>query len=472
MGIAKLLAAEAPQPPRPASPKLGDFSRIFNFCLELSLDRELAVDTPAASPVASLAFPTAPRPSTPLPLAIVPFTGSFFHGLDLSAIDQPDAAHHSPLTSSSALSDDDNDLARLSPASDLGDNTSVTTASPPLSYDKVASRSDEAAAAAKSLTFVGIPLLDAHGLPTPYCIPIRADLPADRLNFARFWSSMPRPVQPNYLTPMYLSTKQSKIDLLETRLFPQYQLDLHARESLGALAQSPIHVFVDLSNIVIGFYDRLRLNRGIPLERKVKAPPFFFDGLCRLLERGRPTAKKVIAGSAVDNTDRANWPLYMREAEAAGYEMNILNRVTKTQLSPPKRQQRKRANRANRASGGWTTSDVNSSDDAMPAVQTKQGEQAVDEILHLKMCHSFLDHKPATIVLATGDAAEAEFSDGFLKHVERAIGLGWCVELLAWNKGISQAWRDVERRRSWGALFRIVELDEFAEELFAAFIEE
>ena len=75
------------------------------------------------------------------------------------------------------------------------------------------------------------------------------------------------------------------------------------------------------------------------------------------------------------------------------------------------------------------------------------------------MLQSVCDEKPGTLVLATGDAAEAEYSDGFLKNVERALSAGWIVELVAWSKGISSAWRSAHFHEKWGDRFRIIERD-------------
>ena len=90
----------------------------------------------------------------------------------------------------------------------------------------------------------------------------------------------------------------------------------------------------------------------------------------------------------------------------------------------------------------------------------------MDEILHLKILESVVDAPtPSTIVLATGDAAEAEYSGGFLKMVERALAKGWRVEVVSFRHNTSGAYRRREFRAMWGERFRTVELDPFVEEL-------
>jgi hypothetical protein len=98
-------------------------------------------------------------------------------------------------------------------------------------------------------------------------------------------------------------------------------------------------------------------------------------------------------------------------------------------------------------------------------------EQGVDEILHMKMLESIVDSKqPSTIVLATGDAAEAEYSGGFLKNVERALSKGWKVELVAWGHSMSYAYRSEHFLEKWKHQFTIIDLDEFSEELLGVYI--
>ncbi len=75
--------------------------------------------------------------------------------------------------------------------------------------------------------------------------------------------------------------------------------------------------------------------------------------------------------------------------------------------------------------------------------------------------------KPGTIVLATGDAAPAEFSPegGFLKCIKRALTRGWIVELVCWRHSMSRLWRDKSFRVEWRDAFSVVELDDFVDEL-------
>ena len=168
-----------------------------------------------------------------------------------------------------------------------------------------------------------------------------------------------------------------------------------------------------------------------------------FHNLSLILERGRPTVKRVLVGS--DDIDST------QEAKSLGYETNILARVQKF---------RPYNNRYQNGTSGASSG----SDSQANRGQLKKVEQAVDEILHLKMSQSVLDTEtPSTMVLATGDAAEAEYSDGFLRTAERALKRGWKLELVAFKQNISYAYRNPVWTAIWGSSFRIIELDDYVE---------
>ena len=152
----------------------------------------------------------------------------------------------------------------------------------------------------------------------------------------------------------------------------------------------------------------------------------------------------------------------MLQAKELGYEMNIKERILK--VAPPRR------HRSYHGFGGGRSGGDSSGDDAYDPRSIVQGEEGVDENLHMKMLESIVDcEEPASIILATGDANAAEYSGGFKVNVERALQKGWHVELYAWSRSLSAAWRDPALARL-GDRFRLVELDRHAEELFAAYV--
>lgn len=202
---------------------------------------------------------------------------------------------------------------------------------------------------------------------------------------------------------------------------------------------------------MVGFHDSMKVSRNIPVKTRIRRLPLSFQNFSLILERGRPTAKRVLVGSdrfaAID------------DGEKLGYETNILDRVHKVK-QPTRRQLKFRKGPRAGAQDGGSSSETND------APEERWVEQGVDEILHLKILESLLDtDEPATIVLATGDAAEAEFSGGFMKMVERALRRGWTVELVSFSQVTSYAYRKKEFRSKWGNKFKMIALDGYIEEL-------
>ncbi|KAF2819738.1 hypothetical protein CC86DRAFT_334740 [Ophiobolus disseminans] len=226
-----------------------------------------------------------------------------------------------------------------------------------------------------------------------------------------------------------------------------------------------IHVFVDASNIMIGFRDMLRNNRV--------AQPYdlSFDSLALLMERRRPVAKRVLVGSHREANPLPATQRLMETCKAVGYECNIQEQVF---IAREESQKRKFFNDVNKLgwqkaiqkrSGSGSDSETGAATPKMPVPQ-RWLEQGVDELLHLKMCQSMLDTElPSTMVLATGDGAEAEMSDGFLAHVERALRKGWKVELITWKQQTNGGYKRRAFRQKWGEQFTIIELDDFLEDL-------
>jgi hypothetical protein len=133
------------------------------------------------------------------------------------------------------------------------------------------------------------------------------------------------------------------------------------------------------------------------------------------------------------------------EARALGYETCILEKVEKERPY----------SRYSSSSGSETPQKK----------RLRKVEQGVDEILHLKILESVLDFMPATVVLASGDAAVGEYSPGFFRVVERCLERGWKVELASFKPSLSWVYSKKQFLEKWGHAFTLVLLDEFAEEL-------
>lgn len=203
---------------------------------------------------------------------------------------------------------------------------------------------------------------------------------------------------------------------------------------------------------MVGFHDSVKVSRDIPISTRIRRLHMSFANFALIMERGRPATKRVLVGSdRVPSTD---------EAQTLGYETNILDRVHKV-----KHVNRRPGKRRNNT--GYASQQGNRGPEMASDSKERWVEQGVDEILHLKMLESLLDtDEPATMVLASGDAAAAEYSGGFMRMVERALQHGWNVEVVSFSQVTSYSYRKKEFRAKWGKQFRLIALDRYVEELF------
>ena len=247
----------------------------------------------------------------------------------------------------------------------------------------------------------------------------------------------------------------------ERQFLDSISLFAHAHETPGPTPEG-LHVFIDASNILIGFHDAIKASRSIDKNARIRRQPLSFHSLSLLLTRGRPTSKLVLVGSD-------NFPA-IAEAKSLGYETNILDRVHKAKELTDRQKyfsshghKRSPGSRAELSAGSGSETGTAG---GVTHADKKWVEQAVDEILHLKMMESIVDcSEPGTMILASGDAAEAEYSGGFLKMVERALVNGWKVEVACFRVNTSGAYRRKEFREKWAKKFKLVELDDFVEVL-------
>ncbi|KAI0122331.1 hypothetical protein F4814DRAFT_206759 [Daldinia grandis] len=274
------------------------------------------------------------------------------------------------------------------------------------------------------------------------------------------YSKTPLP-SPSYRNVQAISPSSIEImrEHFYTKLRSYTDMD-HTNSSLKA--EADVHIFVDMSNIFIGFCESYKISRQIPLTRRISMPLFSFKTLALVMERARNVQKRVLAGSiygVASNNPQTSWPSYFLEAEQLNYKMNVFSRVRKRKISPNKLKGRGRTPTERPDEVGEISEDV--------TYEVRNGEQGVDENLHLNMMDSMWDNmsNPGTMVLATGDAAEAEFSGGFLQYAIRALEKGWKLELVTWKRPLSSAWTDPKFLKKYKNRFSIIFLDDFLEEL-------
>lgn len=191
------------------------------------------------------------------------------------------------------------------------------------------------------------------------------------------------------------------------------------------------------------------------------------------MERGRETGTRILAGS-LPRTQTID------EADATGYEICLYERVAKERIdrfpkerkpgtpNPGTSKQESTKHGTPKSGASKVVTGCDSPGMAGPDGATKRLlEQGVDELLHMKLYQTMYRQKdhPSTIVLASGDGAEAENSEGFFPIVEDALKNGWKVEILSFRAGSSHKYKDQKFKNKWKNQFRLIFLDAYVDEL-------
>lgn len=161
------------------------------------------------------------------------------------------------------------------------------------------------------------------------------------------------------------------------------------------------HIFIDNSNIFYGAQRAAKIREAHIPRVAVRV---YMRHLALLVERGHRVATRELAGAVPPGNDEL-WQ-YARDA---GYNTDLLRKIERDDGS--------------------------------------LGEQGVDEMLHLKIANSILDHEPPqTLVLVTGDGKLSEFKTSFPLQAERALKRGWHVKVWSWTEQLSRQFRDLSMR--------------------------
>ncbi|KOS23434.1 hypothetical protein ESCO_006561 [Escovopsis weberi] len=203
-----------------------------------------------------------------------------------------------------------------------------------------------------------------------------------------------------------------------------------------AISTQGTHVFIDMSNIEINFLQALKFKHMLG-DRAYPMPRTHLDLelLTEILVRGRPTVTQSVGCSVVPGRSR---PWYVPQLKKLGYHVDL--------------RQRKPVQ-----------------DPGFSPLCVRYVEDLVDETLQTRIAEAVMEYfdRQGTIVLATGDAKPAEYSAGFFTYVERALRMGWNVELASWKSSLSSTWTSHKWKSQWGNKFRIIELDSYLDLLLA-----
>ena len=162
------------------------------------------------------------------------------------------------------------------------------------------------------------------------------------------------------------------------------------------------HIFWDNSNIFIGAQTVCSFTEG---NRSKIALRINFENLLLCVINGRDFNQKVLAGSVPPQCDSV-WSC----ARSHGFETNLLQRIEDE--------------------------------------YGKQHEQAVDEILHLKIVNAAAQNlnDGGNIVILSGDGRTSNFGTSFTGQAEIAINLGWKIENWCWGMTRSKEWDNLAIR--------------------------
>jgi hypothetical protein len=269
-------------------------------------------------------------------------------------------------------------------------------------------------------------------------------------------------------TPFRKWNSRTDLDIaLRTKLVDDFPQDVRSLTRIAQAVNVPsnaLHVFIDFSNIYIGFITKIRRILNIGREPRLSNQYLNIDieTLVAILHRGRPTQKRILSGSKSSSHDMES--VFYKEFEKTyGYNVEQLKRHAITD--------RQTGHQAPSSSAAGIQGNALSSNDksrrTSPDKQLgkKHKEQGVDESLHTQILTSLLDFsEPATIVLATGDGAQSTFQTGFAECLKRALSKGWSVEVASWSESLSS----VYQRGEWlgyakQGKFKIINLDKYVD---------
>ncbi|KAG5985307.1 hypothetical protein E4U55_006787 [Claviceps digitariae] len=246
-----------------------------------------------------------------------------------------------------------------------------------------------------------------------------------------------------------------KHEALSLRLVPLRAGDISIETYNHSVALNGIHIFLDMSNINISFQHALRHKYSLKEHsRFFPLPQLNLQFLTEILVRNR-RIMTLNAGCSV-LPDRRE-PRFIQELRNLGYRVDLRERRLISEAKGPENISISTKGR----SGGYS--------DRLDALHTvaRFVEDLVDETLQTRIAESVMEYfeNPGTLVLATGDAQPAKYSDGFFTYAERALRMGWHVEVVSWNLSLSSRWQKSGLTEKWGHRFRLIRLDDFLDEL-------
>lgn len=147
------------------------------------------------------------------------------------------------------------------------------------------------------------------------------------------------------------------------------------------------YIFIDLSNIYIGFYNYIMYNNK---KYNICNPKMDYNMLFSILEKDKKVERRILVGSK--NKKIENKKILKKK----DYELFLLERINNK-------------------------------------------ENGVDDLLHEKITNTLLLENPGYIIIATGDGKKGDYTNNsFYNICIEALKLGWYVTIVSWKKQISK----------------------------------
>lgn len=180
------------------------------------------------------------------------------------------------------------------------------------------------------------------------------------------------------------------------------------------------YIFIDLSNIYIGFYNYIMYNNK---KYNICNPKMDYNMLFSILEKDKKVEKRILVGSKNNKIEK------IKTLKKIDYELFLLERINNK-------------------------------------------ENGVDDLLHEKITNTLLLESPGYIIIATGDGKKGDYTNNsFYNICIEALTLGWYVTIVSWKKQISKRYTlgeelyDLLKDVNMKDKFNILYLDNYVEKL-------
>jgi hypothetical protein len=195
-----------------------------------------------------------------------------------------------------------------------------------------------------------------------------------------------------------------------------------------------VYVFLDQSNIYLSYLNTLKEKFNITSEaRFAPNPTFDLDILTELVVRNRRVRTLRASCSVIPGRSQPEW---IKQLQQLDYKVDVRERKAIQHPYKP--------------------------------YATRHVEDLVDETLQIRIGEAFMRAagKKGTMILVTGDAQPAPYSDGFYKYATRALKAGWNVEVVSWKCSCSSLWKELAAKMESTHRFRLIELDDYLDHLW------